>query len=254
MNLRTEVDRLMDLNQALKAWDLVKDIDDPLKERVRLKVRHAFDPEEYRKFYQDNSEERPIRDEFVYDCTKIGEPRLKWVVDNILQKKQSPVVDLGCADGFVSLTLARYGIECTGVNLYKPSVDLANKRAWENNLPAKFICQDLFEHEGSYQAVILMEVLEHIPNPGVAIKKAYELCEVGGSVYLSTPRTDHVGIEEHLKEEGRTGWDDGKPSGHLQLFAEEELKQLLGGYYVEQFIVDATRNMCVEIIKDDHRF
>ncbi len=240
----------MDLNQALACWELVKDTDGELKDRVWLKVRHAFDPKEYRNFYQDNSEEKPIREELVYDCTKIGEPRLRWVIDNILQKKQTNVCDLGCADGFLSLTLARYGVECMGVNLYQPSVDLANKRAWENNLPAKFVCGDLFDHKGSYDAVVLMEVLEHLPDPEEGIRKAFELCEVGGSVYLSTPRTDHLGVEEHMKDEKREGWDDGKPAGHLRLWTEDQFKKMLKGYKVDQFLVDSTRNMCVEIIKE----
>lgn len=249
MNLRTEVDSLMDRNQALKAWDLVKDTDSPLKDRVWLKVRHAFDKEAYRKFYQDDSEEGTLIDEVVYDCTR-AEPRLKWVVDNILQKKQSPFVDLGCADGFLCLTLARYAIVGTGVNLLWRSVKKAQDRAWDNNLPAKFICQNLFDHIGQYQAVVLMDVLEHLPNPKAGIDKAVSLCVKGGSVYLSTPRTDHLGVEQHIADKNRESWDDGKPAGHLQLFTEEEFKRMLEDYKVAQFFNDETNNMCVEIIKE----
>ena len=249
--LREAVNSYMDYNQALLAWDLVKDAPGNLRDRVWLKVKHAFDPESYKNYYSELLVESPFREEYVYDCTGL-EPRLKWCADNIVTKKQSPMVDLGCADGFFSLTVARYGIDCIGVNLYQPSVDLANKRAKENNLPAKFYCENLLDHISytGYQAVVMMEVLEHMAIPEEGMAKAYQLAKPGASIYLSTPRDDHVGIEKHLEEVGRESWDDGKPAGHLRLFTEEEFKNMLKPYKVEQFLVDENKNMCVEIIKE----
>src|SRR3990167_4139879 len=133
MNLREQVDKLMDYNQALQAWDLVKDTNDQLKDKVWLKVRHAFEPEEYDKYYREDLREYPLKEEYVYDCTRV-EPRLDWVVREIINKDQSPMVDLGCADGFLCLTLARFTIECVGVNLYKPSVDLVRSEEHTSEL------------------------------------------------------------------------------------------------------------------------
>ena len=236
----------MDENQALKAWDLVKGTDDPLKELVWGKVKHAFDRKAYIDYYSNTLREFPVDDQKAFDCTS-SEPRLLWVATMIVDRKQSPMIDLGCADGYLGLTVARHGIECTGINLYKQSVDIANRRAWENNLPCKFLCGDLFDHEGSYKAVVLMEVLEHLPDPDEGIEKAVSLCEKGGSVYLSTPRNDHYGIEVHMRQKDREGWDDGKPAGHLRLFTEEEFRKMISQYQVEQFLVDPNRNMLVEI-------
>ena len=96
----------------------------------------------------------------------------------------------------------------------------------------------------------MMEVLEHMAIPEEGMAKAYQLAKPGASIYLSTPRDDHVGIEKHLEEVGRESWDDGKPAGHLRLFTEEEFKNMLKPYKVEQFLVDENKNMCVEIIKE----
>lgn len=248
VSLEKQVERLMDDNQALKAWDLVKDTKGELKERVWLKVEHAFDKDKYKEFYSKHLPETPIDEQYMTQAENIY-PRWDWFFRSINGKGVKTMIDLGCADGVLCLTAAKNGIEALGVNLYQPSVDIANKRAKDLNLNAKFICEDLFDQTGKYDAVVLMEVLEHLPDPKKAIDHCMSLVADGGSLYLSTPRIDHLGIELHKNDKNRQGWDDGKPSGHLKLYSEEELKDLLKDYKIEQFLVDQERCMLVEVKK-----
>ncbi len=249
-DLREKVDFLMDMNQALKAWELVEDTDSDLKDKVWEKVKHAFDPDEYLKYYENGLIEQPMPLEWALNATAVF-PRLTWVVASIVEKGQTFVCDLGCADGYLGLTLGRYNHVTIGVNLHEPSVKLANSRARMLRLPCHFLKGDLMTHTGEYDAVVLMEVLEHLPDPKRAIQHAYSLVRDGGSLYMSTPRDDHTGIAEHLKDENREGWDDGKPSGHLRLWSEKEFKSLLEPYNVAQFEVDETHNMLVEVVKNE---
>lgn len=245
-----EIEQLMDNNQALKAWELIKDTDHFLKGKVWQKVKHAFEPSEYRKYYKENLVEHPVDEQSSVDCSRLA-PRFAWLVSKLVNTKYKTVADLGCADGYTCLTLAKMGFECVGVNLYAPSVEIANQRAESFGLNAKFIEEDLLEYKGEHDVVVLFEVLEHLPDPEKAIEHAYSLVKPGGSLYLSTPRDDHIGIELHLAEKERKGWDDGMPSGHLRLWSEQEFKGMLENYEIVEFYVDSDRNMMAEIVKRD---
>lgn len=244
--LERKVSELMDNNQALKAWDLVKDTDSSLKEKVYEKVRHAFEPEAYKKFYSEDLIETPVPEDYITQAENVF-PRWDWFFRTMANKNVKTLIDLGCADGVLTLTAAKNGIEATGVNLYKPSVDLANERAKKLGFNAKFVCDDIFNQKGKYDAVVLMEVLEHLPDPQKAIDFAMSLVADGGSLYLSTPRTDHLGIELHKNEVDRKPWSEGGPSGHLRLFTEDEVKKLFENYELVQMVIDPERCILVEV-------
>ena len=249
INLQQQIDELMDDNQALKAWDLVKDTDSPLKEKVWAKVKHSFEPETYKKFYSEGLNEQPFDEERALNIDKTI-PRYAWLAKKLEEKKPRTLVDLGCADGALCLTLAQKGIECTGINLYKPSISISQSRATKNRLSAKFIEQDLFDHKRRYDVVVMTEVLEHLPYPQKGVNHAMSLVKKGGRAYFSSPRVDHLGVELHKKEVGRQSWDDGKPSGHLRLFTEEEFKNLFKDYKITDYFLDQERCMNCEVTKN----
>ena len=248
-SIEEQIEHLMDMNQALQAWDLVKDINHPLKDRVWLKVRHAFDADLYRKYYTDDLSEFPVREDIVYDVTK-HDARFGWLLPRLFKLWPNSVLDIGCADGYLGLTLGRWGIRSVGLNLYKPSIDLAKKRADLNRLPAKFLQQDFRDYNEKHDAVVFFEILEHLPNPKEALEKAYSLVKDGGHLYISTPMADkHIGISAHLKDKNRESWNDGKPSGHIQLFTEDEFKTLLKPYNLLDYYVDEEFSMEAEVQK-----
>ena len=251
-SLEKEVEALMEDNQALKAWGVVKDTNSPLKERVWLRVKHAFNPEDYKKYYSEQLTEDPVPEEIAFDCTRLY-PRFKWLVEDILKKGFKSCLDLGCADGYLCLTLGNKGVHCTGVNLYKPSLDIANERSKKLKSPssAVFLQGDLFDYKFPHHCVVLFEVLEHLPDPIKAIEKCMSLVKEGGSLYISTPSPEHIGIKLHKEELGRKehDWDDGLPSGHLRIYNEQELRDLLKGYKIEQFITDEQGCYLIEVKK-----
>lgn len=244
MTLDEQVNDLMDKNQALKAWNLVKDTDYPKKDRVYLKVKHAFEPEAYHNFYANDLPEKPVPAHLADNIWNVY-PRYTWLLEKLNAQKPLTLLDIGCADGYLCLSAAKLGITCTGLNLHPESVAVARQRALGTN--STFYCEDFRDHEGKYEAVVFFEILEHLPDPKKAIEKCMDLLVDGGSLYISTPRDDHLGIELHLADKNRQSWDDGKPSGHLQLFTESELRELLSSYHVADFHVDSERCVQVEV-------
>lgn len=248
-SLDKQVEILMDNNQALDAWNLVKDTDYPKKDKVYEKVRHAFEPDAYKKFYAEDLEEVPVPEEIAVDCQRLA-PRFGWLQSQVETKRPKTLLDLGCADGYVPLTLATRGIKSIGYNLYQPSIDIARERAEKNKLDCEFVCDDLFNASGTHDAVVLFEVLEHLPDPKKAIDHCMNLLNPGGSFYLSTPSPDHIGIQLHKEEEGHAPWDaDGTPSGHLKLYTEAELREMLKDYKINQFSLDSDKCWLIEVTK-----
>ena len=244
--LSIEVDRLMEDNQSLKAWDLVKDTNYEIKDRVWLRVKHAFNPEDYKKYYSELLDEKPYPEEVALDCTLLG-PRFKWLLDKISLQNPKYVLDLGCADGYTCLTLAKRGLRTKGINLFAPSILTARERASKLKLNAEFEVKDLFDVKEKADAVILFEVLEHLPDPQKAVDHCMSLLNDGGHFYLSTPRVDHVGIEQH-KNEPHKGWDDSTPTGHLRVFTDEEIKNLFKKYEIIEQTIDSDRSILVEAV------
>ena len=244
--LDKQVAELMDDNQALKAWDLVKDTDSPLKDRIWLLVKHAFNEKDYEDYYRNNLVENPVGEDIALKIDEVF-PRFKWLIPKLGELNPKTLVDLGCADGYLALTMAKKGVKCVGVNLYNASVSLANDRALHLSIPAEFVCENIFDHKKKYDAAVMFEVLEHLPDPQKGVDHTMSLLNKGGRAYFSTPRTDHLGVEQHKNEEGRKGWDDGKPAGHLRLFTENEFKALFANYKINEFFVDQERCMMVEV-------
>lgn len=78
------------------------------------------------------------------------------------------------------------GVQCTGISISKVSIDYLNKRAKELGHDWELIETDLFEYESDrkYDAIVIMGVIEHLPDYLRVLQKFMSLLKPGGRIFL----------------------------------------------------------------------
>jgi 2-polyprenyl-6-hydroxyphenyl methylase/3-demethylubiquinone-9 3-methyltransferase len=112
------------------------------------------------------------------------------------------VADIGCGGGILSEALARAGAITVGLDLAPEAIEVARAHALESGLAIDYRLQAVEamaeEQPASFDAVVCMEMLEHVPDPVEVIRACAELLKPGGRLFLSTlnrsPRAFALGI------------------------------------------------------------
>jgi 2-polyprenyl-6-hydroxyphenyl methylase/3-demethylubiquinone-9 3-methyltransferase len=98
------------------------------------------------------------------------------------------ILDLGCGGGLMTIPLARLGRAIKGVDLSEGSLAVARSRA-PKDLDVEFEKGDVYrldEPSAAYDAVLAMDVLEHLERPGAALKEAGRVLRPGGVFMFHT--------------------------------------------------------------------
>jgi len=99
------------------------------------------------------------------------------------------VAELGCGGGYVALALAERGARVVGLDLSPASLRAARGEARRRGLAGAFVRADLYRcplTPGSFDLVVLPDVLEHLEEPARALAEASRLLRPGGRLFLST--------------------------------------------------------------------
>ena len=97
----------------------------------------------------------------------------------------SRVLDLGSGGGFISSTLSDVGYEVAGIDPAESSV-----REAAEHVAADFMLvygENLPFSDGSFDAVVCSEVLEHVEDPNAVIAEAARVLRPGGTLVFSLP-------------------------------------------------------------------
>jgi SAM-dependent methyltransferase len=144
----------------------------------------------------------------------------RWVVERV-ERYVMPgrIVDLGCWVGFLLDEARKRGWEPVGVEPSDYAVGYAREKLGLDVLQADLLSADL--PEGSFDAVTLGDVMEHLVRPGEALDRIFELLRPGGVVHIATPNAGST-----LARRMGARWWSVLPT-HVQYFTRSSLSDLL---------------------------
>jgi len=100
------------------------------------------------------------------------------------------VVDAGCGGGLLSEALAAAGATVTGIDMAPAMLAAARRHMRQSGLAIDYrliTAEALAEREaGAFDAVVCMELLEHVPGPESLVTACARLVRPGGDVFFST--------------------------------------------------------------------
>jgi len=99
------------------------------------------------------------------------------------------VLDIGCGGGLVCEPLARLGASVTGIDPAAENIAAAKAHASAGGLDIAYegtTAEELASRGQSYDAVLLLEVVEHVPDVPAFLKGVAPLVKPGGVMILST--------------------------------------------------------------------
>lgn len=99
------------------------------------------------------------------------------------------VLDIGCGGGLVCEPLTRLGASVTGIDPARETIEAASAHARASSLDIDYeaaTAEDMVAKGNSYDAVLLLEVVEHVPDVPAFLKTVAPLVRPGGIMILST--------------------------------------------------------------------
>lgn len=119
--------------------------------------------------------------------------RVKTILD-IIDYSDKKVLDLGCNSGIILIPLTEKNIDVVGVEISSVSIRKTRKYLIEKGLPFKLVLCDgksLPFKKGSFDIVLLNDVLEHVARPESFAEESYKVLKKDGNVVVSVPWKHH---------------------------------------------------------------
>lgn len=160
-----------------------------------------------------------LKQEFPLEYLANADP-VYWGIKDALKNKlkiptDAKIIEIGCGLGYLTYSLQKSGFHSAfGLDISQEAVQKA-----KNTLGDYYICADLFEYvktnKGSFDIVILTEVIEHVENPMEFISSLLLLLKDTGTIIMTTPNKSFF--------PDKAVWNTDLPPVHCWWFSEDSI-------------------------------
>lgn len=149
------------------------------------------------------------------------------------------VLDIGCASGGLLAVLRPGAGHLAGLEL-SPTAAAAAAQVGDQIVCGALADDGLPFEAGSFDLVVLADVLEHLADPGAGLARATAWCRPGGAVLVSVPNVAHWHARLTLLRGRWPQHDSGTfDAGHLRWFTRGSLRELLADAGLRDIALDA---------------
>jgi SAM-dependent methyltransferase len=134
------------------------------------------------------------------------------------------VVDLACGEGYGSNLLAQRGAEVIGVDANPEAHEHARLRYTGPRLRFERDLVENFDDDAPWDAIVFLQTIEHVPDPGALLDRFAGLLAPGGVAYISTP--NRLTLAPPGAERSGNPW-------HVREYTAHEYRELLDPHFTE---------------------
>ncbi len=129
---------------------------------------------------------------------KFNPIRIKYIKDNIIKNfkinskifplQKLNILDIGCGGGLLSEPMCRLGAKVTAIDASLKNIEVAKYHAKKNKLNIKYICSspDKLKIKKKFDIVLNMEIVEHVEDINLFLKKSSQLLKKNGLMFVAT--------------------------------------------------------------------
>ena len=126
----------------------------------------------------------PIRIEYIRDKSI----QHFNISDKDLPLRNLNILDIGCGGGLLSEPMYKLGGNVTGIDASNKNIEIAKLHARKQNLKINYICAspENFNSEKKFDIILNMEIVEHVEDVDLFIKKSSEFLKKNGVMFIAT--------------------------------------------------------------------
>ena len=129
---------------------------------------------------------------------KFNPIRIKYIKDNIIKNfkinsktfplKNLNILDIGCGGGLLSEPICRLGANVTAIDASLKNIKVAKYHSKKNKLNIDYMCSspDKLKIKKKFDVVLNMEIVEHVEDINLFLKKSSQLLKKNGLMFVAT--------------------------------------------------------------------